>query len=662
MPPTIITAALPYSNDRLHLGHLRSTYLPSDVYARFLRRIGEDVIYVCATDEHGTPIALRAEKEGKTPKEIADKYHPLIKEDLIRMGCSFDIFSRTTEKIHYETTQYFFKKLMEKGYIYEQEIEQLKCPKCNKFLPDRYVEGICPYCNFESARGDSCDSCGRYLRPIELKEPKCAICGTKPELVSTKHWFFKLTVFQDKIKYWLENNKTIPQNVSNYAMNWIKEGLKDWCITRDLNWGVPVPIEGVKDKVIYVWFDAPIGYISSTKILFINKGNPDDWKKYWNGRIIHFIGKDIIYHHAIFWPAMLIGMEEFELPYSIIAGEYLTLEGRKMSKSRGWYIGIDEYLKLFEPDSMRYYLLSVAPLDKDADFSIEDFIRRHNDELADVLGNFIHRTLTFIEKYFNSKIPEAKLSKEDEILLSKIKEVEVKAADYIKSFKFRDALIEILSLAHEGNRYLNNSAPWIKIKENPEKAATTLYVCIQVVKALASMLSPFLPFTSEKIWKMLNINSNIHEESWIFEFLPSGHTIGKPYPLFKKIKLEELSKIREALIPGKDIGEKISIEEFKKLKILIGKIVKAEKIKNSKNLIAMEIDLGEYGIKSCVAGIGNYYSNEELIGKNIVVLANIEPTMIFGIKSEVMLLAAEGGGKLSIIIPEKEVPLGSSVK
>ncbi|MCS7098411.1 MAG: methionine--tRNA ligase [Candidatus Methanomethyliaceae archaeon] len=660
MPPIVVTAALPYSNDRLHLGHLRSTYLPSDVYVRFLRRIGEDVVYICATDEHGTPIALRAEKEGKTPKEIADRYHPLIKEDLIRMGCSFDIFSRTTEKIHYETTQYFFKKLMENGYIYEQEMEQLKCPKCNKFLPDRYVEGICPFCGFEGARGDACDSCGRYLRPIELKEPKCAICGIKPELVVTKHWFFKLTAFQDKIRDWLENNNSMPKNVSNYALNWIKEGLRDWCITRDLNWGVPV--EGAEGKVIYVWFDAPIGYISSTKILFLNRGDPEGWKRYWNGRIIHFIGKDIIYHHAIFWPAMLIGMREFELPYSIVAGEYLTLEGKKMSKSRGWYIGIDEYLKLFDPDPMRYYLISVAPLDRDADFSLEDFIRKYNDELADILGNFIHRTLIFIEKYFNSKIPNAKLSKEDEALLLKIKDVEARATEYIKAFKFREALVEIISLAHEGNRYLNLSAPWAKIKENSERAATTLYVCAQIVKALGSMLSPFLPFTAEKIWNMLNINSCVHEQPWSFEPIPSGHEIGKPYPLFKKIKLEDLKRIRAALIPGRDVGEKISIEDFKKLKILTAKIVKAVKIENSNNLISMEIDLGEYGLKSCVAGIGNQYSPEELIGRNVIVLANIEPATIFGIKSEVMILAAEGGGKISIITPDKDVPAGSIVK
>jgi len=664
MSPIVVTAALPYSNDRLHLGHLRSTYIPADIYVRFLRRIGEDVIFICATDEHGTPIALRAEKEGISPKELTDKYHPLIKEELMKMGCSFDIFSRTTEKIHYETTQYFFKKLLEKNYIYEKEIEQLKCPKCGKFLPDRYVEGICPFCGFENARGDACDLCGRYLRPIDLKEPKCAICGTRPEIVTTKHWFFKLTIFQDKIKKWLEENNSIPQNVKNYALNWIKEGLRDWCITRDLNWGVPVPIEEAKGKVIYVWFDAPIGYISSTKILFINKGKPEEWKKYWNGKIIHFIGKDIIYHHAIFWPAMLMGMEEFHPPDSIVAGEYLTLENKKMSKSRGWYIGIDEYLKLFDPDPMRYYLTSVAPLDKDADFSIEDFIRRYNDELADILGNFIHRTLTFIERFFNSIVPEANLLEEDKKLLEKIKEVQEISSKYIKEFRFRDALLEIISLAHEGNRYLNNSAPWIKIKEDPERAATCLYVCVQLVKALASLLSPFLPFTSEKIWKILNMNSNIHNEPWDIasQLLPSGHKISKSYPLFKKIKSDEISKIRETLLPSKKLEELISIDEFKKVKISIGKIIKAEMIKESKDLISLKIDVGEYGIKSCIAKIGKYYKPEELIGKKVAILLNIQPITIFNIKSEVMLLAAEGENKISLLIPDKEVPQGSDVK
>jgi len=666
MEPIIVTSALPYSNDRQHLGHLRSTYLPPDVYVRYLRRTGRDVIFICATDEHGTPIALRAEREKVTPKKIADRYYPLIRDDLKRMGISFDFFSRTTEKIHYETTQYFFKKLLERGYIYEQELEQLRCPKCNKYLPDRYVEGICPYCGFENARGDSCDSCGRYLRPIDLKEPKCAICGTEPETSATKHWFFKLTAFQDKLKEWLEKNERMPANVKNYALGWIDEGLKDWCITRDMQWGVPVPVKGAEGKVIYVWFDAPIGYISATKDFFQSKGEPEGWRRYWQGKgkVLHFIGKDIIYHHAIFWPALLMGTGEYHAPDAVIAGEYLTLENKKMSKSRGWFIGVDEYLKNFESDPMRYYLASVAPLERDADFSVDEFIKRYNDELADVLGNFIHRTLTFIERFFSSVVPDAKLSDEDRNMLAMIGKTQKEVALALDNFKFRDALTAAMSLAHEGNKYLNNAAPWTSIKTDPNKAAATLYTSAQLVKALGSLLSPFLPFTAEKIWQMLGIEQSVHKAPWgvCEEPLKAGHKIGKPSPLFKKIQQADVSKVKFDLIPFQDVGPRIKMDDFKKLKIAIGEVVKAERVKGSRDLLHLEVDLGQFGVRSCVAGIAKYYSPEELLKKKIAVLTNIEPTTLFGLKSEVMLLAAEGEEKVSVLVPDRGVPPGSGVR
>jgi len=664
--PIVVTSALPYANDRPHLGHLRSTYLPADVYVRYLRRAGRDVLFICATDEHGTPIALRAEKEKISPKEIVDRYYPLIRDDYERMGCSFDFFSRTTEKVHYETTQEFFIKLLGKSFIYEQELEQLRCPRCEKYLPDRYVEGQCPYCGFDGARGDSCDSCGRYLRPTDLKEPSCAICGTKPELSTTKHWFFKLTAFQDRLREWLENDPNIPANVKNYALGWIKEGLKDWCITRDMTWGVPVPIEGADGKVIYVWFDAPIGYISSTKAYFASKGEPDGWKKYWQGRgrAIHFIGKDIIYHHAIFWPAILMGTAEYNPPRSIIAGEYLTLENKKMSKSRGWYIGIGEYIKNFDPDPMRYYLLAVAPLEKDADFSVDEFIKRHNDELADVLGNFIHRTLTFIERFFNSRIPQATLSDEDNKLLELVEKTEKEVAEALESFRFRDALMSIFTLSHEGNRYLNNSAPWITIKTDPNKAAATLYTSSQMVKAIGSLLSPFLPFTSEKIWKILNMEGSVHKTKWAAckEPIKAGHEIGKSTPLFKKVLPGDIDQVKANLIPFKEVGPRIKIEDFKKAKITIGEVVKAERVKGSRDLLHLEVDLGEFGRKSCVAGVAKYYTPEELVKKKIAVLTNIEPAMLFGLKSEVMLLAAESEDTVSLLSPDRAVPPGSGVR
>jgi methionyl-tRNA synthetase len=555
---------------------------------------------------------------------------------------------------------------LEKGYIYKQELEQLRCPKCEKYLPDRYVEGECPYCGFESARGDSCDSCGRYLRPIDLKEPCCAICGTTPVLTSTQQWFFKLTAFQERLKAWLEGNEKTPANVKNYALGWINEGLKDWCITRDMDWGVPVPLEGASGKVIYVWFDAPIGYISATKAFFQAKSEPEGWRRYWQGggKVIHFIGKDIIYHHAIFWPALLMGTGCYRTPEAIIGGEYLTLENKKRSKSRGWFIGIDEYLKNFEPDPMRYYLIAAAPLERDADFSVDEFIKRYNDELADVLGNFVHRTITFIERFFAGKVPDGVLSDEDKKVIEQISRTQNEVANSLNNFKFRDGLMSIFALAHEGNRYLNDSAPWTSIKNDPNKAAATLYVSAQIVKALGSMLSPFLPFTAEKIWGTLNMEGSVHKAPWTECEVPlkPGNSLGKSTPLFKKIQQEDIPNVKANLLPFKDVGSKVKIEEFKKSRVAIGEVVKAERVKGSKDLLHLFIDLGEYGTKSCVAGLAKYYSPEELLHKKIAVLANVEPTTLFGIKSEVMLLAAEGEDKVSLLVLDRDVPSGSGVR
>ncbi|MEM2094290.1 MAG: methionine--tRNA ligase [Candidatus Bathyarchaeia archaeon] len=539
---TIVTAALPYANYNLHLGHLRSTYLPADIYVRYLRLKGERVIYICATDEHGTPITIMAEREGKTPKEIVDKYHMSDLEDLSSMGCSFDFFGRTTFPVHYELTQEFFLKLKDKGYIYEGQIEQLYCSKEGRFLPDRFVEGLCPYCN-GAARGDLCESCGRYLKPTELKEPRCAICGQTPELRETKHWFFRLSAFSDFLKGWIENNEGLSANVKNYALNWIRDGLSDWCITRDMDWGVPVPLDGVKNKVIYVWFDAPIGYVSNTIEWARNSGEPEEWRDFWqsgSGKIVHFIGKDIIYHHTLFWPAMLYGRGDFSLPSCIIGGEYLTLEGKKMSKSRNWMIEIADYTKKYEPDPLRFYLTIVSPLNKDADFSWEEFVRKNNDELADILGNFIHRSLMFTYKFYNHRIP--KPSANPPIVLLEKRNVTVERVDdFLQRFEFQRALREIIELASQGNKFLNESEPWKKHKTSPDEAAGTLYICDQVVKSLAILISPFMPFSAEKLWRILNLPHSVHNQTWqsITDELPSGHIINKPTPLFRKIELKE---------------------------------------------------------------------------------------------------------------------------
>ncbi len=545
MGRTLITAALPYANYRLHLGHLRSTYIPSDIYARYLRLRGEEVAYICATDEHGTPIVVRAEEEGITPKQVADKYHKAILEDLKEIGCSFDEFGRTTLPAHYEITQGFFKRLLNKDYIYQAEYEQLFCAKCNRFLPDRFVEGICPHCGGE-ARGDACDICGRYLKPVELKEPHCSTCGTAPETRKTKHWFFKLSAFREFLEEWISNNKALSANVKNYTLQWLKENLVDWCITRDMSWGVPVPVEGVKGKVIYVWFDAPIGYISSTVEWARLSRDADKWKNFWLGkdsRVVHFIGKDIIYHHAIFWPAMLKAHDEYIMPYKIIAGEYLTLEGRKMSKSRGWSVEVNEYMRRFEADPLRYYLTVISPLNKDADFTWNEFVRKNNDELSDIFGNFIHRTLMFTYQFFDKTIPRpAKLDRVDREILESITKTKDAVEASIEEQEFHQALREMMNLAAAGNKYLNDKAPWKIIKVKKDKAATTLYVASQVVKALTIMIEPFLPFTAEKIWKILDLDGSVHEQKWedIIKELTAGHRVNQSIPLFRKIKQEEI--------------------------------------------------------------------------------------------------------------------------
>ncbi len=537
----IVTAALPYANDKLHLGHLRSTYIPADVYVRYLRLNDRNVIYICATDEHGTPITIRAENEHISPKVIVDKYHKAIYKDLKQMGCSLDKFGRTTSKKHYTLTQEFFTRLLQKGYIYKANYKQLYCSKCNRFLPDRYIQGTCPRCGGEKARGDACDVCGTYLKPSELNDPYCVSCGTKPEIRETTHWFFKLSAFQTFIKEWINENDELSPNVKNYVSQWLKDDLKDWCITRDLSWGVPVPVEGADEKVIYVWFDAPIGYLSSTVDWAESSGDKEKWKSFWKedeGRMIHFIGKDIIYHHAIFWPALLKAHGDYNLPYKIIAGEYLTLERKKMSKSRGWVINVEDYLKKYDPDPLRYYLIVVSPLNKDADFSWDEYNRRNNDELADILGNFIHRSLIFTFKFFDKKIPKpGKILENDKEILQAIIKTKKEVGNLIESCNFHHALRKIIELAAIGNKYFNMKEPWKIIKTDPENAATTLYFANQIVKSIAILLEPFLPFSAEKIWTFLNLPDSVHNQKWknLEKMVPSNHAINFPTPIFKKI-------------------------------------------------------------------------------------------------------------------------------
>lgn len=559
MTKFFISAALPYANGPCHLGHLRSTYLPADTFSRFNRMVGNNVLLVCATDEHGTPIAVKADKEGKKPIGIATRYYRKIVEDLESCDIEFDNFSRTTSKKHYKIAQNFFLNMYNKDLIYEKEIKQLYCEYCVKFLPDRYVGGICRFCNSPNARGDHCEVCGRHLELDDLIEPKCLTCGKTPVIRKSKHYFFRLSKFQKEVENFVYNNHTLSNNLRNYLKNWLKEGLKDWILSRDMDWGIPIPLKGAEGKVIYVWVEALIAYISSASQWSDETGI--SWKDYWNDTVIHFIGKDIIYHHGIFWPAMLdsYGCKN---PDNIVVGEYLSLEGRKMSTSKGWVIWVKDFLESFDSDLLRYYLTISAPLNKDTDFSWDDFGRRVNDELADVLGNFLHRTFTFTNKFFDSKIPPlSNLSEEDIKFKSLIEDLPDEIANAISNFKFRDGLIHMFKIVKEGNRYFDYQKPWQAIKEDKQKAANCINLCNQLSKVLAITLKPYLPNRAKDILNILNIKSNNNwDESKIF--LTENHEIKKAKPLFRKIDSEELEREKEKLEQTETYIENLDKKKF----------------------------------------------------------------------------------------------------
>ncbi|MDD1764266.1 MAG: methionine--tRNA ligase, partial [Methanobacteriaceae archaeon] len=545
MNKVFITCALPYANGPCHLGHLRSTYIPADIYARYNRMKGREVLFVCATDEHGTPIAVKAENEDKSPTEIAGRYYQMIKSDLDACHISFDNFSRTTDPLHYQIAQNFFLDLYQKGYIYENTIQQLYCSECDRFLPDRYVEGSCPQCQAEGARGDHCESCGRHLDPLELVNPSCLICDSKPEVRESKHYFFKLSHFQDQVQEWIESNPELPPNVRNYALQWVKEGLKDWILTRDMDWGIPVPLEGAEGKIIYVWGEAFLGYISSAAQWARKEDKA--WEPYWNDGAVHFIGKDIIYHHSIFWPALLLGYG-CKLPRTIVAGEYLSLEGLKMSTSKNWVIWASEFMEKFDYNLLRYYLVANAPLTRDTDFSWDDFQRRVNDELADVLGNFLHRTFSFTHRFYGGEIPQPETWNDaDRTMEEQIKALPGKVSLHLEKYQFREGLREIISLAKAGNKYFNDHEPWKTVKSNPQEAATCLYLCNQAAKALGILLLPYIPGKAQDIIGVLNLDRDEFRWDYAAQFLPARHTLAPAKPLFPKIDDGVIEKEKQTL-------------------------------------------------------------------------------------------------------------------
>ncbi|ENN96135.1 methionyl-tRNA ligase [Methanocaldococcus villosus KIN24-T80] len=634
----LITTALAYTNGPLHLGHVRSTYIPADILYKYLKLKGEEVIHVGGTDNHGVPILLIAEKEGKNPEEIVEKYHNEIKRDLESLNIEFDVFGKTHSDIHIKTAQEFFLKLKENGYIYEKEIEQFYCENCKKFLPDRYVEGTCPYCGGE-ARGDHCESCGRHIEPIELKDPYCVICGNRPVIKKTIHYFFKLSALKEELERYIKNAEEMPEHVRNLALNWINE-LRDWDVSRDISWGVPIP---GSDQVMYVWLEAPIGYISFTKM--INKEN------YWvdkDTKIYHFIGKDIIVHHAVFWPGMLIAHKGYNLPTSVIAGGYLTLEGKKMSTSKRWVIWVKDFVEVFEPDYLRYYLIIASPLFKDSDFSFEEFKNKINNELINIIGNFTHRVLTFTYRKFKSVPVVDSLEDEDKKILDMIEKTLDEYDKNIRSFKFREALVNVLHLAIEGNSYFQKMEPWNI--ESEDRLKQILYVCCKLVKTIAYLLYPYMPKKSKEILDIMNEELDIEIR---------GNELKKPKIVFKKVEDDDIERLKNKL--KGDNMEFIDIQDFQKIDLRVGKIVEAEEVKGSKKLLRLTIDLGNEK-RQIVSGIKEYYKPEELINKKVIVICNLKPAKIFGITSEGMILAAEDDKTVSLLTVDRDVKEGSKVR
>ncbi len=671
----LVTSALPYANGGIHLGHLAGAYLPADIYVRYQRAQKRDVIYMCGSDEHGVPITLAAEKQGISPQEIVDKYRKIHRESFAKFGMSFDNYSGTSQPLHHKISQDFFLTLHKKGYLSEKKIVQFYCTHCKRFLADRYVEGECPNCHAEGARGDQCDSCGRSLDQIQLINPYCATCGNKPEIRETSHWFINLKKFQPKIKTWLDTKTHWKDNVKNFCYGWLETGLEDRAVTRDLKWGVPVPLKGYENKVLYVWFDAPIGYISATVEWAEKTGQPEKWREYWQNddtRMIHFIGKDNIVFHAIIWPLFLMGHGEYVLPADIPANEFLNLEGNKLSTSKNYAVWLDDYLQKFPPDPLRYCLAVNAPETKDSDFSWKDFQARNNNELADILGNFVNRTLTFIKKNFDANIPEAGvLDNLDREMLSRLEQAPNKIGHNLESFHVRKAMAEFMELARFANKYFNDQEPWVTKKSNISKCTTTMNICARVCKGLAILMQPVLPFTAEKLWNVLNLDGNVLDQKWSdagkATFAP-GHPIGEIEILFYKIEDDiieaEIDILKNVSAKQQDedmnkSNENISFDDFKKIDLRLAKVLEAEKVEKTDKLMKLKIQIGDE-TRQIVAGIAQRYTPEHIVGKSIVVVANLEPAKIRGIESNGMLLAARSadGDDLAVLTIEKDFKSG----
>ena len=672
---TTVTAALPYANGGVHIGHLAGVYIPADIYVRFLRLKGQEVAFICGSDEHGVPITIRAKKENITPQDVVDRYHALIKDSFEQFGISFDIYSRTTSETHKKVASDFFKKLLEDGKLEEGETEQLYDEEAHQFLADRYITGECPHCHHEGAYGDQCEHCGRDLSPTELINPTSAISGSRPILRKTKNWYLPLNLYEDWLKEWiLEGHKEWRPNVYGQCKSWLDLDLQPRAMTRDLNWGIPVPVEGAEGKVLYVWFDAPIGYISNTQELY-----PNDWKKWWQDpetRLVHFIGKDNIVFHCIIFPSMLKAHGDYILPENVPANEFLNLEDNKISTSRNWAIWLHEYLQELpnKQDVLRYVLTANAPETKDNNFTWKDFQERNNSELVAVYGNFVNRALQLTKKYFNGVVPACgELLDIDKEVFNELKGVKEKVEGLLNNYKFRDAQREVMNIARIGNKYMTDCEPWKIWKTNPERVQTVLYVCLQLVANLAIAFEPFLPFSSEKLRKLIKLNEAKWEQLGNTNILTEGWELAEPELLFEKIedevieaqlkKLDDIKKANEvANYKAKPIKPVVSYDDFEKLDIRVGKIITCERVKKANKLLKFTLDDGSGKERTIVSGIAKFYNPEDLVGKSVCFIANFEPRKLMGVTSEGMILSAvDFDESLSVITTSKDVKPGSQV-
>jgi methionyl-tRNA synthetase len=650
MAKIFIGVAWPYADASLHLGHIAGAYLPADIFARFNRLKGNEVLMVSGSDEHGTPITITAEKEGKNPQALVDHFHQSHVAELEKLGISFDLFTRTTTENHRKVVQILFKKLWDKGYIYPKQTKVLFCPQCKRYLPDRYVEGICPFCGNKSARGDQCDECGKAFDPLNLIDPKCKLCGFIPEIRESKHLFFKLSGFEERIARWIEDKEYWKANVKHFAENWLKEGLRDRAITRDLSWGIPVPIKGFEDKTIYVWFDAVTGYLSASIEWASIQGKEKEWESFWKAKEVkhyYFLAKDNIPFHSIIWPAMLMGYDSsLNLPYQIPANEYLRLEGKQFSTSKRIGIWVGECLAHFNPDAIRYYLSINMPESKDADWKWEEFAQRNNAELVGTFGNLIHRVLSFTYKHFGQVPKPKQFEEEDKKLFKRIEATWKKVRNFVEACQFKKGIKAIMELAHVGNRYFDQAAPWNLIKEDKERCGTVLYCSLKLTKALALMLAPYLPFTAQKLWKLIGYKDSITKHSWeeALTDVSQGKKLEKPHILFEKIDLSTLFE-----------------HPFGKLDLRLAKILLVESHPNADNLWIIKVNLGILGERQLIAGLKPYYSKEQLLNQWVVVLVNLKPKKLRGISSEGMLLAAQDESRVSFLTLEGKGYAGEQI-